>query len=108
MKFVAIASVSTGHAQKYATQVAKHWAHDLAVEEAGGQVRIRFPRDARGAAWPADALVTLTPAGESLECQIEASDPGQRDGLKGAIQRHVDRFAFREGPLHYNWRNIDD
>jgi uncharacterized protein len=48
-------------------------------------------------------VVTLTAGPEALVCRIEASDPGQRDGLKGAVERHVERFAFREGTLRYDW-----
>lgn len=53
-----------------------------------------------------DALVTLTPEGEVLLCRIEASEPGQCDGLKGAVERHGDRFAFREAPLQSEWINL--
>lgn len=97
------ALVPTGHAKKYAAQLGKHWAHNLAVAENDGAFQITFPKDARGADWPADAVVTLDPRKEALRCHIEASSVGQRDGLKGAIERHVDRFAFREAPLNYNW-----
>ena len=26
-------------------------------------------------------------------------------GLKGAVERHLDRFAFRELPLTYDWQD---
>jgi hypothetical protein len=32
-----------------------------------------------------------------------ASSAEQLEGLKGAVARHVDRFAFREAPLAFNW-----
>lgn len=53
-----------------------------------------------------DTLVTLTPEGEVLLCRIEASEPGQCDGLNGAVERHVNRFAFREEPLPSEWINL--
>ncbi|NVD27640.1 DUF2218 domain-containing protein [Parasphingorhabdus flavimaris] len=108
MKYIAEAQVPTDNAKKYAAQLGKHWAHNLAVEERGEAVLITFPKDARGAAWPADAVVTLAPEGGTLRCCIEASSEGQRDGLKGAVERHVDRFAFREAPLNYKWRDSED
>lgn len=104
MTFVAEARVPTKNARKYTVQLGKHWQHNLAVEEDGDVRRITFPRDARGASWAGDALVTLAPEGGILVCRIEASEAGQRDGLKGAVERHVDRFAFREGPLEYTWQ----
>jgi len=35
--------------------------------------------------------------------RIDATSPEQLEGLKGAVARHVDRFAFREAPLVYDW-----
>jgi hypothetical protein len=28
---------------------------------------------------------------------------GQLEGLKGAVVRHLERFAFREAPLAFDW-----
>jgi hypothetical protein len=106
MTFIAEARVPTVNAARYAIQTGKHWAHNLAVEEAGDTRIITFPKDARGADWPGDARVTLAPQDGFLLCRIEASAEGQRDGLKGAVQRHVDRFAFREAPLDYQWTDL--
>jgi len=105
MTFICEARVPTKNARKYAAQVGKHWAHNLAVEERGDAVCIAFPKDARGSDWPGDAVVTLTPEEDALVCRIEATAEGQRDGLKGAVARHVDRFAFREAPLLYEWND---
>lgn len=106
MTRVAEAIVPTVHARKYAQQLGKHWAHNLEVSFDGDEVRITFPRDARGADWPGKALITLTPGDDTLRCRIEASAAEQRDGLKGALARHVDRFAFREAPLSFEWRDL--
>lgn len=106
MTFIAEARVLTANAARYAIQTGKHWAHNLAVEEAGDTRIITFPKDARGADWPGDARVTLAPQDGFLLCRIEASAEGQRDGLKGAVERHVDRFAFREAPLDYRWADL--
>ncbi|MCH2487424.1 MAG: DUF2218 domain-containing protein [Erythrobacter sp.] len=95
----------TSHARRYAAQLGKHWTHNLAVEELGDTRRISFPRDARGADWPGDGVVTLEPDDEALTCRIAASAPGQLEALKDAVERHVDRFAFREGPLAYDWHD---
>jgi hypothetical protein len=34
-----------------------------------------------------------------------AGTAGQLDTLKGAVARHIDRFAFREAPLAFDWRD---
>lgn len=107
MSVVSTAHVPTASASKYLQQVCKHWQHNLAVEFDATKGRIVFPEDARGANWAGDGLVTLTAHPDALECKIEASEPGQRDGLKGALARHIDRFAFREAPLTYDWPDAE-
>ena len=101
--FVSTAKVPTSNASRYLQQVCKHWQHNLEVEYDAERGTIRFPRDARGADWPSDGLVKLTAHPEQLECRIEASAEGQLEGLQGALARHVDRFAFREAPLPFDW-----
>lgn len=103
MTSTATAQVPTTSGSKYLQQLCKHWAHNLAVEFTAERGTVTFPRDARGADWPADGLVTMIAHGDTLECRIDASVDGQRDGLKGALARHLDRFAFREAPLTFDW-----
>ncbi len=102
MTSLSTAMVATKSASKYLQQVCKHWEHNLAVTFDAAKGTVTFPRDARGASWAGDAVVTFTAHPETLECHIAASEPGQRDGLKGAVERHVDRFAFRE-TLTWHW-----
>jgi hypothetical protein len=99
------AVVQTAHGSKYLQQLCKHWSHNLAVEFDSTQGKVMFPRDARGASWSGDAMVTFTADAKALTCRIEASEPAQRDGLKGAVARHLDRFAFREAPLPFDWQD---
>lgn len=103
MTYTATARVRTQSASKYLQQVCKHWEHNLPVSFNASHGEITFAKDARGAEWPADALVTLDAEADILVCTINASAEGQRDGLKGALERHIDRFAFREVPLSYDW-----
>ena len=95
--------VPTKSGSRYLQQLCKHWAHNMAVEFTPEQGTVVFPRTARGADWPADGLVTMIAHPETLECRIDASVEQQRDGLKGALARHLDRFAFREAPLTFDW-----
>lgn len=104
-RYVASAHVSTELGDRYVRQLAKHWAHNMTVEETAEHIRVIFPRDARGADWPENAVVTFRPMASEIACVIEASDPRQRDGLKAAISQHLDRFAFREAPLAFEWRD---
>ena len=67
--------------------------------------RVVFPRDARGADWPGEAVLLLVAGPEALECRLTASAEAQLAGLKGTVERHLDRFAFREAPLAFDWRD---
>ena len=100
---VSTASVPTRSGSRYLQQLCKHWAHNMAVEFDAERGTVTFPRDARGADWPGDGIFTMDAGPEALECRIEASAPGQLEALKGAVQRHLDRFAFREAPLTFDW-----
>ena len=104
-EFVSIAQVPTVHGSRYLQQLCKHWSHNLEVAFDAERGRIVFPRDARGADWPGVGVVKMIASADALECRIEASAPGQLEGLKGAVARHLDRFAFREAPLEFDWRD---
>jgi hypothetical protein len=100
----ASAHVQTSNASKYLQQLCKHWEHNLQVEFTPENGTVIFPRDARGADHPGDAVVTFNAVEDGLDVRIDASSDEQLEGLKGAVAKHVDRFAFREGALAYDWR----
>jgi len=97
--------VSTASGSRYLQQLCKHWSHNLAVEFTADHGTVVFPHDARGAAWQGDGLVTMNAQAETLDCRIDASEPAQLEALKGALARHLDRFAFREAPLTFVWED---
>ncbi len=100
----AVAVVPTSNTSRYLQQLVKHWSHNLSVEFTPADGTILFPKDVRGHSFPADAIVTLRARERRLEVLIDASAPEQLDGLKGAVASHLDRFAFREAPLQFDWR----
>ncbi len=101
---VATADVSTSSASRYLQQLCKHWAHNLAVTFDANEGRIVFPKDARGLNFPGDGAVTLKALETGLVVRVDATAPEQLEGLKGAVASHLDRFAFREAPLAFDWR----
>jgi hypothetical protein len=105
MTYESIAAVPTGQAQKYLQQHCKHWRHSLSVEFTPEHGVVVFPRDARGADWPGAATLTLSARDAHLDCRLNASAEAQLESLKGVVARHLDRFAFREGPLSFDWQN---
>ncbi|MET0247374.1 MAG: DUF2218 domain-containing protein [Sphingomonas sp.] len=98
------ARVPTDSASKYLQQLCKHWQHNLQVEFTPENGTVIFPKDARGADHPGDAVVTFNAVEDGLDLRIDATSQEQLDGLKGAVERHLDRFAFREAPLTYDWK----
>ena len=100
----ATANVPTASASRYLQQLCKHWQHNLAVEFTPEHGTVTFPRDARGATWAADGVATLDAGESALAVRIDASSPEHLEVLKGVVASHLDRFAFREAPLTFDWR----
>ena len=99
------AHIPTSEGSRYLRRLCKHWSHSLAVEFNDNGGTVVFPRDARGANWPGDAKLVMHAHADTLECRLEASATGQLEALKGAVARHLDRFAFREAPLAFDWQD---
>jgi hypothetical protein len=100
----ATAMVPTAHASRYLQQLCKHWQHNLQVEFTPLHGTVTFPRNARGADWPGDGLAVLDAHDTALEVRIDASAEAQLEALKGVLASHLDRFAFREAPLAFDWQ----
>ena len=100
----AIAIVPTASASRYLQQLAKHWSHKFAVEFTPTDGTITFPKEVNGTSFAGDAVLNLHATKSALEVRVEASEQRQLDGAKAAVASHLDRFAFREAPLQFDWR----
>lgn len=89
----ATARVPTLHAAKYIRQLCKHWAHKLEVEQSSDSAVLRFPT----------GMATMGPTEDDLTVTIHADDEATVERLKGVVASHLDRFAFREAPLRFEW-----
>ncbi|OCC22729.1 hypothetical protein MB02_15030 [Croceicoccus estronivorus] len=90
----AIAMVSTANGGKYIRQLCKHWSHKLDVEQEGQTGVVRFP----------DAVATMEAGNDAIRVKLVADDQETVLRLQDVIERHLDRFAFREAPLLYKWK----
>jgi hypothetical protein len=90
---IAAASVPTANAAKYLEQLCKHWSHRLEVDLSDKKGIVRFPA----------AVVTLESGEDALEVEIEGEASEEVERMKGVVASHLDRFAFREAPLRFDW-----
>jgi uncharacterized protein len=90
---IAKASVPTASANKYLQQLCKHWSHRLEVDLSERKGVVRFPA----------AVVTLESGEGALEVEIEGEASEEVERMKGVVANHLDRFAFREAPLKFDW-----
>ena len=88
------AIVPTAHAGKYVKQLCNHWSHKLKVELEGDIGIVHF----------AAATATLRAGEDSLGVTIVAQDEPTLERMKDVLVTHLDRFAFREAPLPFDWR----
>ena len=80
--------------ERYIQQVVSHWSHKMATTYVDGTGTFPFS-DLESAVMAAQsggiAITLVTP------------DHDRNVHMRGVIERHIDRFAFREAPLAYEW-----
>jgi hypothetical protein len=90
----ATATVPTKNASRYLQQLSKHWSHKFEVTFDAQKSDITFPMGALHMEAQTDALVvTLQPTPEA-----------DMDRFKQVVADHLDRFAFKEAPLAFDWK----
>jgi hypothetical protein len=89
---IATASVATVNGAKYVQQLCKHWSHKLEVDLSEEKGVVKFPA----------AVATFDAGADALQVTIEGEE-GEVERMKGVVASHLDRFAFREAPLRFDW-----
>ncbi|MDE8654130.1 DUF2218 domain-containing protein [Novosphingobium album (ex Liu et al. 2023)] len=87
------ASVPTANGGRYVRQLCQHWSHKLDVACDGDIGTVRFP----------GAVATMAAGSDAIDLSITGEDREEVDRLKDVVAAHIDRFAFREAPLAYDW-----
>jgi len=87
------ARVATPNGGKYVRQLCRHWSHKLETHVEGDTGTVTFPT----------AVAAMAADGEGISISIEGDDRAQVEQLTDVVARHIDRFAFREAPLTYDW-----
>ena len=95
MSAVSVARVPTHSASRYLQQLAKHWSHKMAVVFTEEEETIDFPNGAR---------LAMRADSESLDVVLTVPADGDVARMREVVSSHLDRFAFREAPLTFDWR----
>lgn len=91
---VSLASVPTASASRYLQQLAKHWSHKMDVTFSPQEGVIAFPNGCR---------LDLRASATALDIALAVPDGEDVARMREVVARHLDRFAFREAPLTFDW-----
>ncbi|MBB4615927.1 DUF2218 domain-containing protein [Sphingomonas abaci] len=92
---VAVARVPTLSASRYLQQLAKHWSHKMEVAFTAEEGSIAFPNGAH---------LAMRADSQTLDLVLTVPEDGDMARMREVVASHIDRFAFREGPLTYDWQ----
>ena len=84
--------------ERYIQQLVSHWGHKMATTYDEGDGMGAFPFSD-----PTNAVMTARP--EGIAVTLTTADQEENERMRGVIERHIDRFAFREAPLTYEWKD---
>lgn len=96
MTMTTTAHVPTAHASKYMQQLCKHWSHNLPVDFDERRAEVKFP----------DAVADMIAQDDRLLVTIRGEDSATVARFQGIVASHLDRFAFREAPLSFEWTPV--
>ena len=83
--------------ERYIQQLVKHWSHKMATGYDDGDGMGVFPFSDLE-----NAVMTAREGGIAIT--LVTPDQERNVHMRGVIERHLDRFAFREAPLTYEWK----
>ncbi len=84
--------------ERYIQQLVKHWGHKMATsyDEGDGMGAFRFSEHT-------NAVMTAHKGGIGIT--LTTADMEENTRMREVIEKHIDRFAFREAPLTYEWKD---
>ncbi|CCW19704.1 hypothetical protein EBBID32_40740 [Sphingobium indicum BiD32] len=88
------AHVPTTNASRYLQQLCKHWSHKFETE---------FDPQAGVVILPMGAI-RMAAQDEALVVAIDPKPEADVALFKKVVADHLDRFAFREAPLAFDWK----
>lgn len=91
--FTMTGTFATPNGSKYLQQLCKHFAHKIAVENDAISGACSFPMGV--------ARLEADEAGLRVRFELASADDAER--ARGVIDKHLERFAFREDFKHMDW-----
>lgn len=88
-----MAIVPTTHASRYLQQLCKHWSHKFDVTFDAHRGHVPLPLGSADLAAD-EAALTVT-------CAV--AQGGDLERIQAVVAEHLQRFAFREGELAFEW-----
>ena len=82
--------------ERYIQQLVSHWGHKFATSYDEGDGMGAFP-------FSEHTNVVMTARPEGIAIALTTGSAERNEHMRGVIERHIDRFAFREAPLTYEW-----
>lgn len=92
---VSVARVPTQSANRYLQQLAKHWSHKMEVVFTPEEGTIAFPNGSK---------LEMRADSETLDIVLHVPEGEDMARMREVVASHLDRFAFREAPLTFDWR----
>lgn len=85
--------IPTQNANRYMTQLCKHWSHrfDTTLTENTGTASLP------------GGLVSFDASETTLKVVLSPKSDETRERMKEVVEEHLNRFAFREAPLEIAW-----
>ena len=87
--------------ERYIQQLVKHWGHKMATSYDEGDGMGVFPFDDH-----TNAVMMARP--EGIAITLTTGDQENSEHMRAVIERHIDRFAFKEAPLEYEWNEAKE
>lgn len=92
---ISVARVPTQSASRYLQQLAKHWSHKMVVAFTPEEGTITFPNG---------SSLEMRADSETLDIVLDVPEGEDMARMREVVASHLDRFAFREAPLTFDWR----
>jgi uncharacterized protein len=84
--------------ERYIQQLVSHWGHKFATTYDEGDGMGVFP-------FSEHTTCVMTAHKGGIGITLTTADQEENVRMRGVVERHIDRFAFREAPLTYEWKD---